>query len=472
MEQNSNETYGVAIDIGASKVSIFVGKTTTSGRIKIEAGSFVPLNGGAIKRGEIENPSYIEEALKRALTTIEKDDGIKIHRAIVGVTGQYIASEIKQESAYVKIKDEISQADVDVLMANARRVKLKDGFSLIDVMPLGYSIDGKTFIDNPIGACGDKLTGKFNVISGNDSKLNYIKRVISRNEVEVVDIIPFSLAAAEAVLTDEERELGVCLVDFGATTIEIAIYKDRKLRFCSTLPYGASLLNNDIKHQAIMDRCVESIKVQFGMAIASLAPEDVAIEFTTDSSSRVKMIPQRTVASIIEARMVEIIKGVKGVIISSGYSGTLAEGVVLTGGGAKLLYVNNLFEKILKYKVRIGNPDLRVDGISDDRISDTRNATAIGLLLKGLERGEDMGVEIIQDSVDSRDEVDVILPTEEEDAESDMFTDVDDGYDDNYEDYGDDTLFSSEKKIQGWGKISKFIKDKIQEIDNTLQKDE
>lgn len=390
-----NHKYGVAIDIGASKISILVGEQTENGRVKILSGTYVPIKGDIIKRGEIENVNDVTIALRKALQTIENEDNIKINRATLGITGQYVACEFKQESVYVKFPDEITSFDIETLADNVKRIKPKEGYSIIDIMPLNYSIDGKSVIENPLGASGNQLTGNYNIVYGDNGKLNLIKRAVARAGVEVVDMIPFSFAAAAAVLSEEDIELGVCVVDLGATTIEMAIYQDKKLRYTATLPYGVSLLNNDIKSHGILQRSVESLKVQYGCAMPEYTPDDVAIEIPSISSSKPKTIAQRTLSRIIEARMIEIIKGVKELINNSGFANRLSEGVVLTGGGAKLINVDRLFRKISTYDTRIGIPEQKVDGIDNDIIFDTRYSTVIGLLLKGIERGEDMEIEFL-----------------------------------------------------------------------------
>lgn len=390
-----NHKYGVAIDIGASKISILVGEESDKGRIRILAGSYVPLKQDSIKRGEIDNVNEVTVTLRNALQMIENEDNIKINRASIGITGLYAINELQQESIYVKCSDEITSEDIDALTENVSRMKPKDGCVVVDIIPLNYSIDGKATIENPLGSPGNKLTGNYHIIYGDSAKLNILKRAVARAGVEVVDMVPFALAAGASALTDEDKELGVCVVDLGATTTEIAIYHDKKLRFSATLPYGVILLNNDIKSYGILQRSVESLKVQYGSAMPEYTPDDVAIEIPSISSTRPKTIAQRTLSRIIEARMIEIIKAVKEVINSSGYTNRIAEGIVLTGGGAKLTNVERLFRKISTYETRIGIPEQKVDGIDNDIIFDTRYATVIGTLLKGIERGGDMEIEFI-----------------------------------------------------------------------------
>lgn len=390
-----NHKYGVAIDIGASKISVLVGEESEKGRIRILAGSYLPLKSDTIKRGEIENVNEVTVTLRNALQMIENEDNIKINRASVGITGLYVISELQQESIYVKCSDEITDEDIDLLTDNVKRVKPKEGYVVVEIIPISYSIDGKGTIENPLGVPGNKLTCNYQIIYGDTAKLNIMKRAVARAGVEVVDMVPFALAAGAAVLTEEDKELGVCLVDLGATTTEIAIYHDKKLRFLTALPYGMSLLNNDIKSYGILQRSVESLKVQYGSAMPEFTPDDVAIEIPSISSTRPKTIPQRTLSRIIEARMIEVVKAVKEVINGSGYSNRISEGIVLTGGGAKLTNVDRFFRKISTYETRLGIPELKVDGIGNDIIFDTRYSTVIGTLLKGIERGEEMEIDFL-----------------------------------------------------------------------------
>ena len=396
MEQNSDNKYGVAIDIGASKVSVFVGIDCGNNGIKIIAGSTQPIKVGSVKRGEVLIVGEVCESLKKALLTIEKEDGIKINRATLAISSLYTENEIKEESNYIQYTDEISELDVCNLLKRVHHSTPKDGYSLLDILPMGYSVDGKREVDNPIGASGKKLEGKFNVIYSDDSKLEVLKRAIVRSGIEVIDMIPFSIAASEAVLTNEDKELGVCVVDLGATTTEIAIYKDRKLKYTAVLPYGQSLINADIKTYSVLERHVEDLKVQYGSAMPDFVPDNVAIEITSFNSSKLKTIPQRTVARIIEARMIEIIKGIKDAVRSSGFINEIAEGIVLTGGGANLQHISKLFSKTLNISTRVGIPDVKIVGIGNDFIYDPAYSVIIGTLLRSIEKGEDLDIDFIK----------------------------------------------------------------------------
>ncbi len=381
--KNSKGIYSVALDIGASKVSILIGEKEIGGRVRIISGTSVPLKDSAIKRGEIENSLDVTKAINTLLETIKREDNIEIQSAVVAISGLTTTIDSVHESVEVEYPDEISYDDVDALYDKLGYIDPKPGHSIVDTLTHSYRIDEKSDILDPVGTAGNVLHGEFSVIFGNEGRLAALRRAITRSNIEIEAMVPIAIASAEAVLTEDDKELGVCVVDLGATTIEIAIYHNNKLRHIYSLPFGMSLLNNDINSWGVFSRVVENLKVQHGEAISNYASDCVMIEIP-GVGGRNREIPLRTLAKIIESRMSEIIRLVKDVIDDAGYLGRISEGIVLTGGGAKLKNVDRLFKQMTAIETRIGTPSIYVNGIDNEIMHDPRYATLIGVLLKSF----------------------------------------------------------------------------------------
>ncbi len=460
MEMN-NEIYGVALDIGASKVSLMVGSQQKEGRIRIVAGTTVDVQEGAIRRGEIENIKEVSNAIEEAIQTIEKEDGIRIHSATISISGLYVESEEVSDGVYVKYDDEITQEDIDALNETItyHRPDDDDKF-VIETILDQYIVNGKTYLKSPLGMSGNRLRGRFNILYGSSQLLKRVNRTVTRSELSVSGMVPIALATAEAVLTDEDKELGVCIIDLGATTTEIAIFQDYKLRFIKTLPFGMSLLNEDIKSYSIAQRFVEQLKVQYGEALSNYAPDNVAIDIPSLSRND-NYIPQRTLAKIIESRLVEIIIAIKNVIAESGYD-DLSEGIVLTGGGAKLKNIDKLFKNQTHLLTRIGIPSYRVDGIDNDIINDTRYSTVIGTLLKAFEQNFKSDIEFIEQV--QEEEPTTTEVTEDNHTYEEGTMQFGDEYDDTYDNYESERYTEKKSRFKGISNIFGKLKDNGKQI--------
>ncbi len=389
------DKYSVALDIGASKVALLVGLHEPDGKIRIVAGTSVPIEEGSILRGEVTNMNSVTQAIRKAIDTIENEDRIRINSATIGVTGRTLVVEDVRENVYVRYDDEITQQDIDLLKDTVSLRKPKEDHFVVDIILHEYDIDGRRSLKDPLGMVSNKLYGNFSILSAPNTLRSHINKMVSRVGIDMAELVPFAIASAEAVLTEEDKELGVCLVDLGATTTEIAIYQDSRLRFAKSLPYGVSLLNADIKTYGIMHRFVESIKVQFGEALPEYTPDNTVIEIPVHNRSHNRLIPQRTISKIIECRMSEIIRVIKDVIDSSGYN--LSEGIVITGGGSKLKNVDRLFKNRTNYITRVGVPNSRVLGLENIFINDPRYATAIGILLKAYDMNSFSDIEFLEE---------------------------------------------------------------------------
>lgn len=403
------DKYCVAIDVGSTKVIVLVGHKTSGGRIRIVSGAVAPLRMGSVRRGEIENIINVTTAIKECIETIKREDNIHITEAVIGLTGQHVYCRQHTDTIYVENPDEISQNDLDKLEDNIWRVNDNDNYFIMNVIPIDYSIDSKGKEENPIGKYGNKLSGNYNVLYGDKAKITHLRKAVSDAGISISSLIPFSLAASEAVLTEDDKALGVTLVDIGSTSIEIAIWSKGVMRFMVTLPYGSSLLNNDIRAYGVVPRAVESLKVQYGNAVTDSVDNELVVEIPTNTAANHKSVPARTLSRIIEARLVEIGKGIKEMIALSGYSDKINNGIVLTGGGSKLKNIEVQFSRITNFGVRLGVPDFMVDGIDNDTIYDMSYATVIGMLIDSLNNDRYSTVDVNEKPIIVPDEPPVVI---------------------------------------------------------------
>lgn len=413
----TNNKYSAAIDIGSTKVIVLVGEKSKEGRIRIVAGAVSPLRDGTVSRGVIRDIKDVTTAIKDCVDTIEKEDLITITEAVISVTGQHVYCKNHKEEIYVKEPDEISEYDINTLKDNAWRSNNDTNFFIMDVLPINYTIDNGAEEMHPLGKRGNRLHGNYNILYGDKRKIEFMRRAIEEAGISEVSLIPFASASAEAVLTEDDKFLGVALVDFGSTTTEVTIYCNGVIRFMFALPYGSSLINNDIRHYGVIPRAVETLKVKYGCAVTEAVDSNLVIEIPTNTAALCKPIPARTLSRIIEARIVEIGKGIKEMISLSGYSTIINNGIVLTGGGSKLKHIDRQLSRVTNLGVRLGIPDYKVDGIDNDTIYDAGYATSIGTLISSLNKGEYCKIKI-QEEVKEEEKIEEVVGKKDSDEKS------------------------------------------------------
>lgn len=396
--------YIAAIDIGTSKVATLVGERTEDGRVKIIAGACSPTIPNAMVRGDVKNISSLGTSIQKTLKAIEEDDGIVVKEAFVGLSGQHIRCVQHSEHIYVTNEDgDIKAADVETLINNMYHIRLEDNTDIIDILPQSYSVGNESNIKQPVGMIGNKLEGIFNIIVGDKKKINFVNLCLQKQGIKPVELILSPLASAEAVLDEDEKELGVVVVDIGGGTCDIAIYHDNDLHFLGVIPLGSELINKDIKSFGILERFLEGLKTEHGNALPSTTSDDVVITLPSISGSTPKEIPERTLSEIIEARMMDILKAVVDIVSESGFADKMGAGIVLTGGGANLKNVDKLFIKHLGCNVRIGTPSLHVDCTNSEIIYDPKFSTAVGLLLRGAESGAESKVDFVNKDTEPKE---------------------------------------------------------------------
>lgn len=378
----------VGLDIGTTKIACLVGMQNEHGKIEIVAmGKSESLG---VSRGIVSNIERTVQSIKAAVEEAENctDADLRIRVVNVGIAGQHIKS-LQNRGVYTR-KDgdvKISQADINALIDDMYRLAMPPGEEIIHVLPQEYIVDDTPGINNPIGQLGVRLEANFHIITGQISAAKNIKLCVDEAGLQMNDIILEPIASADAVLSEEEKEAGVVLVDIGGGTTDVAIFHEGVIRHTAVIPFGGNVITDDIKEGCtILKRHAEALKVKFGSALASESLESEVVCIPGLKGREPKEITLRNLASIIQARMEEIIEHVQYEIINSGYSKKMIAGIVVTGGGSQLKHVTQLFEYITGMSTRIGLPTEHL--ASTNKIKEITSpiySTGIGLVMKGFE---------------------------------------------------------------------------------------
>ncbi len=377
----------VGLDIGTTKIAAIVGYKNEFGKVEIlSVGKSESLG---VQRGVVANIEQTIESIKAAIKIASDKANIDIADVIVGIAGQHIKS--MQHRGMVtrrSLDEEVNQADVDQLIDNMHRLVMSPGEEIIHVIPQEYIIDNEGGIRNPIGHSGIRLEGNFHIITGQVSAVKNIFKCVDRAKLKTVDLHLEPLASADAVLTDEEKEAGVVLVDIGGGTTDVAIFYDGIIRHTAVIPFGGNIITDDIKEGCgIIKTQAEQLKMRFGSALAQENQVNEVISIPGLRGRPHKEISVNTLAQIIQARMEEILEFVLFEIKSSGFERKLAGGIVVTGGGAQLKHLPQLVMLTTGMDCRIGTPNEHLAG-ADDELKNPMYATGIGLVMKGIEKYE------------------------------------------------------------------------------------
>ena len=374
-----------AIDVGTTKIVTLLGKRNENKKLEIVG--FTRSDSKGIRRGEVLNPEEASRVVRDAVFDLQQRTGIIFSEVFVGIAGQHIRV-VKSRNYINRASNEesISAADLDHLKRDAENIALDEGKEIIHVLPQSYIVDNETDIFNPVGMLGKRLEANYNIVVGNIDSIKRIKKCIHQAGLTIKEFVLEPLASSDAVLYDEEREAGVALLDIGGGTTDLAVFHDRVLRHSAVIPYGGYVVTKDIKETCGLSELVaEEVKLQFGMALSDAAEENKVIVIPARIPGREpKEISIRSLAHIIQARMEEIIDGIMFEITNSGYADKLGCGIVITGGGAMLRHLKELFRFRTGMDVRIGNPGEHLSGDSES-INEPSYATGVGLLMKGFE---------------------------------------------------------------------------------------
>ncbi len=382
---NKKEQYVAAIDIGTTKIVAIVGKKNENGKIEI-LGLSKALSKG-VKRGVVLNIEETVTAIQTTVDDVQKRSGIMFTEVFVGIAGQHIKS--MKNRGYItreNYDDEIQKEEVFKLIEDMHKIHIDIGEEIIHVIPQNFIVDNETGVKSPIGMCGRRLEANFHIVIGQVAAAKNIEKCIRKVNLTVKDMILEPLASSDAVLTDDEKEAGVVLVDIGGGTTDVAVYYDNIIRHTAVIPFGGNVVTKDIKEGcAILQRHAEQLKIQYGSALGDIAPEDKVVAIPGISGREPKEISFKSLAYIIQSRMEEIIDAVNFEIQNSGYADKLAAGVVVTGGGAMLKHLPQLMKFKTAMDVRIGIPNEHLAGSAKNEINQPMYATSVGLIMKGFE---------------------------------------------------------------------------------------
>ncbi len=375
--------YTIAIDLGESNVIAIAGRRDSEGVLQVAAIAKRETRG--VRAGRIENIAQVMEALSSVIAEIEKRLNVKIQQAYGGISGEYVRNEKHSEMvAVVEPNNGVSTVDVGALHSLMRNVLPPDADSILEYTPQNYVVDNKQEERSPVGTFGHTLSSTFNFVLCENEALKRLGYAFKQSGINLKRCFPNAVTAAEAVLTADEMEAGVAVVDLGEGMTNVSIFYKGALRYIASIPMGGSALNSDLRSLMIQEKSIESVKCKYGVALAEHAdPGTITVEGRTSRDT--KSIPLHNLAVAIQERLTDITIFVHREIRDAGFSHRLPYGVVLTGGGANLRSVDEIFRRNLEIEVRVGNPEESVGKESHDLVSAPEFATVVGVLKRGVE---------------------------------------------------------------------------------------
>lgn len=376
----------VGLDIGTTKIATIVGQRNEHGKIDILG--YGKTESVGVKRGVVSNIENTVRSIIEAVNQAEQKSGVDIKYVNVGIAGQHIKS-LQHRGNIIRenFDDEICQKDIEYLNNSMFNLSMTPGEEIIDVIPQDYIVDGEQGIKEPIGMLGNSLEANFHIIIGQTAAAKNIYKCVRKAGLEVVDLILEPIASAEAVLSEEEKEAGVVLVDIGGGTTDVAIFQDGIIRHTAVIPFGGDIITEDVKEGCtIIKKHAEELKVKFGSALASENRDEEIVAIPGLRGRPPKEISLKNLASIIQARMEEIIEHVYYEIRNSGFEKKLIAGIVLTGGGAQMKHIAQLTEFITGMDTRIGFPNEHLSNNADNEVASPMYATGVGLVIEGINR--------------------------------------------------------------------------------------
>lgn len=374
----------VGLDIGTTKIAALVGRRTEHGKIEILGMGKAESLG--VARGVVLNIDETVKAIRMAVEEASNKSGVDIKVVNVGIAGQHIKSlQHRGMKTRRSLDEEINQKDIDELIEDMYRLVMSPGEEIIHVIPQEYIVDNEIGIKNPIGMSGTRLEANFHIITGQVAAARNIYKCVNKAGLEVADLTLEPLASADAVLSDEEKEAGVVLVDIGGGTTDIAIFHDGIIRHTAVIPFGGNIITEDIKEGcSIIKTQAELLKVKFGSALASENQENEIVSIPGLRGRPHKEISVKNLAHIIQARMEEIMEHVYYEIKNSGFEKKLIAGIVVTGGGAQLKHITQLMEYVTGMDTRVGYPNEHLANSSEE-VTSPMYATGVGLVMRGLQ---------------------------------------------------------------------------------------
>ena len=388
MEENK---ISIGLDIGTTKIVAMIGKRNEFGKVQIlGVGKSKSLG---VHRGVVNNITQTIQSIQAAVNEAELSSDCKIESVTVGIAGQHIRS--LQHSDYITRTNSelvINEEDIDRLINQVHKLVMLPGEEIIHVLPQEFKVDGQAEIKEPVGMYGGRLEANFHVVVGQVSSIRNIGRCVKSAGLDLEGITLEPLASANAVLSFEEKEAGVALIDIGGGTTDLAVFKDGIIRHTAVIPFGGNVITDDIKEGcSIIEKQAELLKIKFGSAWPGENKENEIVSIPGLRGRDPKEITLKNLSKIIHARTVEIIEQVYLEIKNYGHEEQkkkLIAGIVLTGGGSQLKHLKQLVEYITGMDTRVGYPNEHLAGETDKDVTIPLYATAVGLVLDGLKRFE------------------------------------------------------------------------------------
>ncbi len=374
----------VGLDIGTTKICAIVGRMNEHNKLEI-LGMGKSVSEGVVG-GMVLNINQTAMAISKAVKEAEAQAGVNIGLVNVGIAGQHIKSSIHRGSiTRANSDDEVTPDDIIRLTNDMYKTVMPFGNEIIHVMPQLYTVDYQEGIKDPVGMSGVRLEADFHVITAQTGAIKNINKSILKAGLEIEELSLEPIASSLSVLSDEEKEAGVVLVDIGGGTTDVAIFYDNIIRHTAVIPFGGNIITQDIQHGcSVMQKQAESLKTRFGKAIAAEANANEIVSIPGLRDRAPKEISVKNLAHIIQARMEEIIEMVYSEIINSGYQNKLAGGIVITGGGAQLQNIKQLVEYMTGMDARLGYPNEHLGKGKIEAVKSPMYATGVGLVLTGF----------------------------------------------------------------------------------------
>jgi len=384
-----NNKIAVGLDIGTTKIVVMVGQKNEFDKVEILGiGKSKSLG---VHRGVVNNITQTIQSIQQATLEANAKSGITVKEVVVGIAGQHIRS--LQHSDYItreNADEVINEQDIETLINQVYKLVMLPGEEIIHVLPQEYKVDGQAEIKEPIGMYGGRLEANFHVVVGQVSSIRNIGRCINSAGLDMGKITLEPIASSDAVLSQEEKEAGVALIDIGGGTTDLAIFKDGIIRHTAVIPFGGNVITEDIKEGcSIIQKQAELLKVKFGSAWPGENKETEIVSIPGLRGRDPKEISLKTLSKIINARVIEIIEQAYLEIKNYGHEDQkkkLIAGIVLTGGGSQLKHLKQLVEYITGMDTRVGYPNEHLAGDTDEQTTSPMYATAVGLLMAALEK--------------------------------------------------------------------------------------
>ncbi|GDX51304.1 cell division protein FtsA [Bacteroidota bacterium] len=384
-----SQEFIVGLDIGTTKICVLVGRKNEHEKIEIVGIGKSDSHG--VMRGVVSNIDKTVDAIKKAVKEAEDSSGVEIRNVYVGIAGQHIRSmQHRGQLLRNNAETEITVDEIKKLVQDMRRLAVPAGDRIIDSLPQEFIVDNELGIKDPVGMCGAKVEADFHIITGQVSAIQNIRKCIEKAGLNLVEMFLEPHASSCAVLSADEKEAGVALVDIGGGTSDIAIFQDGIIRHTCVIPFGGNIITEDIKDGCqVMRAHAELLKVRFGSALEQETQDNQVVSIPGLRGREPREISVRNLSRIIQARMEEMIEMIDAEIMSSGYKHKLIAGIVLTGGGSYMKHLVQLVQFKTGMDARIGLPTEHLASVKVDQLKHPMFSTGVGLILKGIEDWEE-----------------------------------------------------------------------------------